>query len=97
MTEYSASPWKPVAWRTHRTARRIRRFVERELLDEPFDGKDPLAEGALDSLAVEQLITYIEERFGVPLVDEELVAENFSSIPALAAFIDSKRRASART
>jgi acyl carrier protein len=75
------------------TAWRIRRFIMRELLEEPFDGRDPLAEEALDSLAIEQLIDYIEERFGVAFDDEEVVRENFSSIPTLAALVNDKRRA----
>lgn len=78
--------------RVARTARRIRRFIVRELLDETFRGDDPLAAGALDSLAVEQLVEYIETTFGVHFRDDELVAETFSSIPALAALVADKQR-----
>ncbi|MFL5515974.1 MAG: phosphopantetheine-binding protein [Gemmatimonadales bacterium] len=72
---------------------RIRRFIVRELLEEPFEGRDPLAAEACDSLALEQLIDYIEEEFGVAFEDEELVRENFSSIPTLAALVKAKQRA----
>jgi acyl carrier protein len=68
----------------------------RELVEEPFEGRDPLAAEALDSLAIEQLIDYIEERFGVTFDDTEVVRENFSSIPTLAALVDEKRRAKRR-
>ena len=71
--------------------RRLADFIAAELLDEPFDGEDPLAEGAVDSLGVEQLVEYVDEAFGVELDDEEIVYENFESLATLAALVDSKR------
>jgi acyl carrier protein len=71
--------------------RELERFIVDELLEERYDGRDPLATDALDSLGIEQLVEYIDEEFGVRLDDEELVAENFESVPALAALVDSKR------
>lgn len=70
--------------------RRLREFIVGELLEEPFDGDDPLAEGAVDSLEIEQLIDFVEQDFGVQLSDEEIVSDNFESLPALAALIYSK-------
>ena len=73
--------------------RKLERFIVEELIEDLYDGRDPLAEtDAVDSLGIEQLAEYIEEEFGVSLDDEEMVAENFSSIPVLAAFVDSKRQ-----
>jgi acyl carrier protein len=74
------------------TAWRIRRFIKHHLLEEPFDGRDPLAHEVLDSLAIEQLIEYIEESFGVGFDDGELVRQNLSSVPRLAAVVNEKRR-----
>lgn len=71
--------------------RRLRAFIVDELLDEPFRGDDPLAAGAVDSLGIEQLIGHLEEAFGIVLDDEELVFENFESLPTLAALVESKR------
>jgi hypothetical protein len=77
-----------------KTAKQIRRFVDRELLSHGVPvGLDPLAEGLLDSLAVEQLIAYLEESFDIEFDDEELVAENFATIDVVARFVDSKRTA----
>jgi acyl carrier protein len=73
------------------TAERIRSFIEDELLDDPAEPGDPLANGALDSLAVEQLITYLWEAFGVTFRDEEVVEKNFSSVERLAEVVDDKR------
>jgi acyl carrier protein len=73
------------------TAERIRSFIEEELLDDPAEPGDPLANGALDSLAVEQLITHLWEAFGVTFRDEEVVEKNFSSVARLAEVVDEKR------
>jgi hypothetical protein len=77
------------------TTKRIRRFVDGNLLDAALPvGVDPLADGLLDSLAIEQLIAFLEESFDLEFEDEELVAENFASIETVATFVDAKRHAS---
>lgn len=79
------------ALRRRQVERAIRRFVLSELLERPFHGGDPLAEDAVDSLGQEQLADYIEQRWGVRLRDEDMVAENFANVPTLAALVVSKR------
>jgi len=76
-----------------RTARQIRRFITTALLDEPFDGDDPLAEEILDSLAVEQLVAHLEDSYGITFDDEDVTPENFADIATLAGLVDEKRRA----
>lgn len=79
------------------TADRISAFLDSEILDRdptaggPVAVGDPLAEGRLDSLAMEQLICFVEEEFALSIDDEEFVAENFASIDVLARFVDAKR------
>lgn len=68
----------------------LRGFIVEELLDGPYDGEDPLADGEVDSLGVEQLVEYVFEVWSVELEDEEIVEENFESVPALALLVDSK-------
>ena len=75
-----------------KTARRIRRFHDDSVEGDNADG-DPLALGLMDSLAIEQLIAFLEENFDVAFDDEELVAERFASIDTVAEFVDAKRRA----
>jgi acyl carrier protein len=75
------------------TARRIRLFIEEELLDGDAVPDDLIAVGFIDSLGVEQMIAFVEETFGITFEDEDLVPENVASIDALAAFIDKKRGA----
>jgi acyl carrier protein len=74
-----------------KTQDQIARFIESELLEGDVLNVDPLDAGMLDSLALEALVTWIEEKLGITFSDEDLVAENFASVSALAAFVDAKR------
>ena len=42
--------------------------------------EDLLAAGIVDSLGVTQLVTYLEDRFGIRVTDEELTPANFRSV-----------------
>ena len=74
-----------------RTRSRIRRFIVDELLDERPVG-DPLAQDLLDSLALEQLVAFCEEEFGVRFDDADLIAENFESVGAVASLVERAQR-----
>jgi acyl carrier protein len=67
-------------------------FIVDELIEDRYDGRDPLAADAVDSLGIEQLVEYVEEEFGVRIEDEEMVRANFESVPALATLVRAKRR-----
>ncbi len=45
----------------------------------------------LDSLAVLQLVTFLEESFGISIEDDELVAQNFDSVSHMAAMVAAKQ------
>ena len=47
--------------------------------------------GLLDSLAVFNLVIFVEEDFGVVLHDEDLVPENFATIGAIASLVESRQ------
>ena len=49
-----------------------------------------LEQGVLDSTAVLELVMFVEETFGVAVLEHEVVPENFDSINALAAFVQDK-------
>jgi acyl carrier protein len=76
---------------TTKTARRIRLFIEEELLDGEAAPDDLLSVGLIDSLGVEQMIAFVEETFGITFDDDDVVPENLASINALATFIDRRR------
>jgi len=50
-------------------------------LDEPLE---------IDSVAIIQLTVLLEKEWGIEIKDEELVIENFSTLPSLNDFIESK-------
>jgi len=79
------------------TTWRIRLYIKRDILEGRAKTKDPLAAQELDSLDLEQLVSFLQERFGVSFSDDEFVVENFASIPVLARFIESKRKAPKET
>lgn len=75
-----------------RTASKIRRFIERNLLDEPANGVDPLREGMVDSMGIEQLAAWAEETFDIAFDDDDFVIENFNSIGSFSSLVKKKRR-----
>lgn len=55
------------------------------------DSDSLTAQGILDSTGALELVTYLEERYGVTVQDEELHPDNLDSIEKIAAFIERKR------
>lgn len=49
-----------------------------------------LDSGLLDSAGLFELVSYLEERCGVTIADEELLPENFETIDAIVAFMHPK-------
>ena len=71
----------------------IRGFIFDELMEgQPAEG-DPIADGKLDSLAMEQVIGFIEDRYNVTFADDELVLENFVDLATVSALVERKRAA----
>ncbi len=54
------------------------------------DDESLFESGILDSLGVLRLVSFLEERFGVRVKDEELVPENFETLNRLADFVNGK-------
>jgi acyl carrier protein len=52
------------------------------------EDEDLLSAGILDSLAILQLVAYIEDQFGIKIPDEDVVFENFQSIRSLSAYLE---------
>jgi len=76
-------------------ADRIRKFIverfplAREL--DPGDDDSLLEAGVIDSLGILDMVTFLEESFGVVAEDDDLNPENFDSISSLARFVATKR------
>lgn len=50
-----------------------------------------ISEGVLDSTSVLEMVLFLEEQYGIPVSEDEVVPEHFDSINALAAFIETKQ------
>ncbi|MDR1998016.1 MAG: phosphopantetheine-binding protein [Candidatus Margulisbacteria bacterium] len=59
----------------------------------PISNTDNLfAKGALDSMGIVGLITYIEEKLQITVEPEDITEENFATIESIAALIQSKQK-----
>lgn len=56
----------------------------------PLDDDLLLEKGIIDSMGMLDLVTFFEKTFGILVNDEDLTAENFASVAAMAVFIRSK-------
>lgn len=54
------------------------------------EGQDLLAAGIIDSLGILQLVSFIEEKFGVEVTDEHVTIENFHSLASMTTYIASR-------
>jgi methoxymalonate biosynthesis acyl carrier protein len=52
---------------------------------------DLLRKGLIDSLGVTELISFLEERFGIKVGSEDLVPENFRTLATIDALVERKR------
>ncbi len=78
------------------TKKELREFIleaflfgdESELFE---DGDSFMAKGIIDSTGVLELVSFLEEKYGVTVDDEEMVPANLDSLDNLATFIARKK------
>jgi acyl carrier protein len=75
----------------------ITRHIAQDILrlgSEPAPALDQrlLADRVLDSLGLQQLITFIEAEFTLSIGDDDLLPENFESIRTIAQLVEQLRR-----
>ena len=73
----------------------IRSFVVENFLYGQDDGNlgddvSFLEKGIIDSTGVLELVSFIEENYGIAVLDEELIPDNFDSLAKLSAFVSRK-------
>jgi len=76
-------------------AQDIRAFI----VDSFLLGKDPgfanteslLESGIIDSTGIMHVIAFLEEKFGIAIDDDDLVADNLDSVERIAAFVGRKQ------
>jgi acyl carrier protein len=74
----------------------IRQYILSEFLpgEKPSNLRDdtPLrTSGVLDSVATLRMVSFVEERYGIQVEAHEAGVDNFDSIAAIAAFVESKK------
>ena len=75
-------------------ADKIRHFIKEEVVldsDSSLQDDAPLLEGILDSLALMQLVAFLEEEFDTEIDDTEVTAENFKTIADIERLVDGRR------
>ena len=63
-------------------------FDNGERIDENLSFQES---GILDSTGFLELITFIEERFGIEISDWELIPENFDTLRKISSFVKNKK------
>jgi acyl carrier protein len=53
--------------------------------------QDLLAGGLIDSLGVTQLVSFLEDRYGIRVSDDELTPANFCTLESIEGFVSSKQ------
>lgn len=80
-------------------AERIRQFITTNFyVPDPaklLDSASFLDQGIIDSTGVLEVVSFLEETFGIVVGDTEMLPENLDSVQNLVAFIERKRSASA--
>jgi acyl carrier protein len=69
----------------------LRDFIRRQFLfDEgaQLGDDDPLFPDVIDSLGVMEVVDFVEERYGVSIGEDDLLADNFRSLAAITALVD---------
>lgn len=78
------------------TKSKLREFITENFLfgsdEDRFKDEDSfLDNGIIDSTGVLELVSYIEEEFGLEVKDEELIPDNFDSLNKLVTYIENKK------
>ena len=73
----------------------IRSYISQNILfsgnSYPYpDDASFLDEGIVDSMNVLELVTFVEDRFGITVDDQEIVPDHFDSVSKLAAYVGRK-------
>ena len=62
----------------------------------PYEDTDSFTEnGVLDSMNVMELVSFLEQQFGIQVADHEIIPDNFDSIRQMSTFVQSKQQAAA--
>jgi len=73
---------------------KVREFVEeaaqRKGVVAVTDEESLTENGVIDSLAIFRLVSFLEDKFGIRIADEEIVNDNFESVNTIESFVAQK-------
>jgi acyl carrier protein len=77
-------------------ATNIRTYIAQNILfsgdDYPYpDEASFLDEGIVDSMNVLELVSFVEDQYGIKVADSDIVPDNFDSVSKLAEFVQVKK------
>lgn len=79
------------------TREKVREFIKRAARLRELGDEEPIIEaGLINSLLLAQLMSLVEKEISAPLDREDIVANNFRSVAAIAHLIEAKQVADAR-
>jgi acyl carrier protein len=70
--------------------RQVRSFITSELsgdLSSIRDDESLLEAGIIDSLAMLQLVAFLEKQFDLRILEDDMMPDNFESLDAIAAYV----------
>ncbi len=73
----------------------VEKFIVEQITGDQVPGplphdEDLLAADLIDSLAITELVSFLERTYGIPIGDEDLAPDNFRSVEAIVAFVERK-------
>lgn len=73
---------------------RVREFIRTEIMLEEASSEltdeTPILKDVIDSLGLMQLVSFLEEEFGVEIEDVDITSENFTSVEMIDRFLQVK-------
>jgi acyl carrier protein len=73
---------------------RLKGFITQEILFEDgavaINDDTPLLDGVIDSLALMQIVGYLEEEFGVRIDDGEIIVDHFRTVADISRLVSGK-------
>jgi acyl carrier protein len=73
-------------------AEQIKKFLVKQFPATKNVGNEDslLKNGLIDSLGILEVVAFLEKDFGIVVLDEELLPENFESVQSLSSFVQQK-------
>jgi acyl carrier protein len=79
-------------------AAQVRAFIEENFLfatdlNTLSEAQSLIDAGVVDSTGILELVAFLEERFGITVLDADIVPDNLDSVSSIAAYVERRRSA----